>query len=160
MINIKTIRDKLKESNIKITELSFYLGVSRPTLYNLLEMYTNKDYKSLEKKVFDLLTFIDNTKPLTMPILMNYMINNHVSQNVSMDSDDELTKRLKVLQSSNSENDLTKLNFINIVTTSSKLDFIIDDLLSYIENDNNHTVDGFIKTININKGDKKNAKIL
>lgn len=151
---MKTLRDKLRDSNIKITELSYYLGVSRPTLYNFLDMYINKDYSSLEKKVFDVFKFIDDSKNLTSPILVNYMISKKVSDNVSIIREiDQVEEELRRLKQSELMKDKIKYNFIENVITTNKVDFIIEDLIDFIECSSDYTFEMFIKH-SLNKGDK------
>lgn len=151
---MKTIRDKLRESNIKITELSYYLGVSRPTLYNFLEMYINKEYSSLEKKVFDVFKFIDDTKVLTSPILVNYMIRNNVSDNVAVTKDiDHVEEELRRLKMSELKKDKMRYAFIEKVLTTNKVDFIIEEVMEFIEDSSDYRLETFIKHL-INKGEK------
>jgi hypothetical protein len=150
---MKTIRDKLKDANIKITELSFYLGVSRPTLYSFIEMYSQKDYLSLEKRVYDLFTFVDNTKPLSYAILLNYMINNQISKNVMMNDDNDIIRIFRSLKDSNSDWDKMKYQFLEIILNSEKLDYIIEPIMQYNKSTKNPSIEGFIKYTNKKKGE-------
>jgi hypothetical protein len=150
---MKTIRDKMKDANLKITELSFYLGVSRPTLYNFIDLYIQKEYQSLEKRVYDLLTFIDNTKPLSNAIVLNYMINNQISKNVIMSDDNSVVRDLRSLQNSDSSQDKLKYKIVEKIIKTDDLDFIIEPLDEYSTSSKKSSIDGFIKYINKKKGE-------
>ena len=45
------MRAKLKALELRLTELSTYLGFSRPTLYKFLDDYENKEFKNIDFKV-------------------------------------------------------------------------------------------------------------
>lgn len=71
-----TLRDKLKDINLRLVELANYLDISRPTMYKYLESYEQRDYSKIDKVTFDLFSYIDSTQDLTKPAVMNYLINN------------------------------------------------------------------------------------
>ena len=54
-----TVRDKLKEINLRLVELANYLNISRPTIYKYLESYEQRDYSKIDKVTFDLFSYID-----------------------------------------------------------------------------------------------------
>ena len=76
-----TVRDKLKEINLRLVELANYLKISRPTMYKHLENYENRDFSKIDKITYDLFSYIDSTKDLTKPAVMNYLINKIVPAN-------------------------------------------------------------------------------
>lgn len=155
---MKNIRDKLKDANIRITELAFYLDISRPTLYNFLELYINDEHDKLEKKIYDLFTFIDNKKPLTNPILMNYLIANEISENVQViENESELIRSIKKIQKSKSSNHLKKVKLIETIVLSNKIDFLIEELFEYINTTEPTSIEEFKKFLEKKEGERKNG---
>lgn len=54
------IKDRLRELNIKLTELSDYVKVSRPTLYKYIESYEKEDFKNVRPDVLGLFRYLEN----------------------------------------------------------------------------------------------------
>jgi len=103
-------------------------------MYHFLELYSLKQYPELEKKVYDLLTFIDNTKPLNSAIVINYMINNRISSNVSLENqNDEFIDRYTRLQSSQSNDDHLRIKLANALLMSDDSNEIVEPLMELIE---------------------------
>lgn len=67
--------DKLKDLGIRITELSTYLRISRPTLYKYIESYENKDYKNIDHYTYTVLKFINKKEIITKLQVIDYIIN-------------------------------------------------------------------------------------
>ncbi|BCR36670.1 hypothetical protein [Mariniplasma anaerobium] len=96
------MRDKLKLLGLRLTELSDYLGFSRPTLYKYLEDYENKKYKAIDYKVKTVFDFIMKKKTLSKIEVINYIIDlNGDKKESNLDKlfkeikdDDILTKRI------------------------------------------------------------------
>lgn len=87
------MREKLKTLGLKLTELSNYLGYSRPTLYKYLEDYEKKQYKQINfrvKKVFD---FIMKKRTLSKIEVINYIL--QLDSEVDKTSFDILVEELK-----------------------------------------------------------------
>lgn len=131
------IREKLKFNNIRITELAYYLEISRPTLYTYLELYENKEYSKMEKRFYDVFKYIDETKDMSKPQLINYMINNKTSSTVSVEIDKKelINQIIELSQKTKQEKD-DLLIIISSLVTTTKLDFLIKDLVDLIENNN------------------------
>lgn len=70
------MREKLKDLNIRITELSDYLGVSRPTLYKFLGFYEKGKYKNINKNILKLFRYIDQTPDIGKANVIAYILNN------------------------------------------------------------------------------------
>lgn len=68
------MREKLKSLNIRLTELSDYLGFSRPTLYKYLEDYENKKFKSIDFRVRKVFDYILKKKTLSKIEVINFII--------------------------------------------------------------------------------------
>ena len=54
------MKDRMRDLNIKMTELSEYLKVSRPTLYKYIESYESGDLNSIPDKVVSIFKLIDD----------------------------------------------------------------------------------------------------
>ncbi len=68
------MREKLKNLGIRLTELSNYLGCSRPTLYKYLEDYENRNYKNIDSKVRKVFDLIIKKKTLSKIEVINFII--------------------------------------------------------------------------------------
>lgn len=75
-----TVREKLRELNVRLVEIATYLSLSRPTIYKYLEMYEAKEFSKIDKVTYDLFYYIDATDNLTKPALMNYLITHFAPQ--------------------------------------------------------------------------------
>ena len=70
------MREKLKELNIRITELSDYTSLSRPTLYKFLGFYEKGRYKNINDNVLRLFKYIDGTPNIGKANVIAYIVNN------------------------------------------------------------------------------------
>lgn len=52
------LKEMLKKLDIKITELSDYLKISRPTLYKFIDYYDKNNTKQMDKRLVDLFNYI------------------------------------------------------------------------------------------------------
>lgn len=67
------MKDRLRELNIKLTELSDYVGISRPTLYKYIESYDGGDFGSIRTEVLELFRYLD-TPGIRKEQALTYMI--------------------------------------------------------------------------------------
>ncbi len=96
------MREKLKQLNIRLTELANYLSLSRPTLYKYLEEYEKKKYKDIDIKTRKILDFIKKKTTVSKIAVMNYIINQLEDNKPSeirklcdaIDKEEELTNSL------------------------------------------------------------------
>ena len=70
------IRTRLKELNIKITELADYLQISRPTLYNFIMSYDDEDRAGIPSGICDLFKYIEKSELIDKRNVVNYIIQN------------------------------------------------------------------------------------
>jgi len=54
------MKDRMRELNIKMTELSDYMKVSRPTLYKYIDSYENGNLSGIPERVTGLFRLIDS----------------------------------------------------------------------------------------------------
>lgn len=123
------IREKLKVSQVRLVELASYLDVSRPTLYRYLELYEQKEYNEIDKRCYDLFSFMDKTRNLTRPVVMDYLINKILPIEASSDYDVETIASVRKLVLSQTEIDVKKTRLIRILSMTEKLDGVLDDLI-------------------------------
>lgn len=142
------LRDKIKATQMRLVELASYLNVSRPTLYRYLELYENKEYNEIDKKCFDLFSFIDNAKSLKRPLLMDYLINKVLPVESTGISDVEILSNVRKLSLSHNDLDIKKMNAIEILASSSKFDEILDFLLAISKTKTKITVETVKKIVN------------
>lgn len=115
------VREKLKSIKIRLNELALYLNVSRPTLYKYLELYENKEIDKIDKKTYDLFKYIESTRGLTKPILMDHLYNEYLVL-----SDDSLISDIKDLMNKNNELNEKKIQIIKIVLKYKNLKEVIE----------------------------------
>lgn len=124
-----SLRNKLKDSQMRLVELSTYMDISRPTLYKYLEAYELKDYHSIEKKCLDLFSFIDNSKNPTRPIIMDYLIHKVLPVETIPGSSPEILSNVRKMSESPKELDQKKMKIIELLSSSTLLDENVDSIL-------------------------------
>lgn len=71
------LKEMLKKLDIKITELSDYLKISRPTLYKFIDYYDKNNTKQMDKRLVDLFNYIKkNIDLIEKRNVINYIFNN------------------------------------------------------------------------------------
>lgn len=122
------IKERLKEIELKITDLSDYLKISRPTLYKFIEAYDSKDYASINKHVFGLFSYIDKNPLVGKKATINYILTNLVDEKeLGEEQDNSLFNQLKktILNAPDSK----KTQFLKILVTKTDYDDICDYLV-------------------------------
>ena len=116
------MREKLRELDIRLTELAEYLQISRPTLYKFIDMYDNKRYRSIDKDVLGLFKYIDETPDIGKKNVMSFIIHNITRANDGAERDliQIVTKYL-----SESDPPKEKIDFIKNVIRTDGLDGVI-----------------------------------
>lgn len=110
------MRTKLKSLEIRLTELSTYLGFSRPTLYKFLDDYERKDFKNIDFKVKVIFDFIMQKSTSSKIEVINKIIELN-RQNESHGSIDDFIEKLR--------SDSDTLQLINIVIEQNGIDSIL-----------------------------------
>ncbi|MBO8426070.1 MAG: hypothetical protein IAC61_01970 [Firmicutes bacterium] len=70
------IRERLHELDVKITELSDYLQISRTTLYKFIEDYDAGKKKSINPKVVSLFDYVLDNDLIDKKNVINYILSN------------------------------------------------------------------------------------
>ena len=123
------LRDRLKELDLKITELAEYLQVSRPTMYKFIEYYDACEYDLINKKILKLFNYIMENELIGKKNVINYILTHLVEIKEMGNSDEiELMKKIKKILISNY--DSKKGQFLNIIISTS----CFDDIISYLVN--------------------------
>lgn len=68
------LQQRLRELEIKITELSEYLQISRPTLYKFIACYDGKKFNSIDKNILALFNYIDENELIGKKNVINYIL--------------------------------------------------------------------------------------
>ena len=118
------LRDRLKELDLKITELADYLQLSRPTMYKFIECYDNKEFSSINKNVLKLFNYINENELVGKKNVVNYILNNLVKVDDMNEADElEVVKNVRNLLMSNPES--KKGQFITYCMTTDSFDSIM-----------------------------------
>ena len=119
------MREKLREMDLRITELCDYLHFSRPTMYRFIDNYEAKKYRGVDRGVLALFRYIDGTPNIGKKNVISYIINN-VNTDTDDDSESHLIKAVKKYESGKSVFDY-KTDFLIKIASSSEF----DDLIRY-----------------------------
>ena len=68
------LQQRLREFEIKITELSEYLQISRPTLYKFISCYDGKKFNLIDKEILALFNYIDENELIGKKNVINYIL--------------------------------------------------------------------------------------
>lgn len=121
------IKERLKDIELKITELSDYLQISRPTMYKFIEAYDSGDNSTVNKNVLKLFKYIDENPLIGKKSVVSYILTNLVEEKELGDSsENRLYNQIKRYIIANPES--TKTQFIEL--TIQKTDF--DDAIKYL----------------------------
>ena len=112
------IRERLKEIDFKLTDLSEYLKISRPTLYKFIDLYDKKNYESINNYVLSLFKYIDENPLVGKKSSINYILTNLVDEKeLGTETDVSLFMQIKKLIIS--EPDSSKAKFLELLVKKS-----------------------------------------
>jgi len=120
------MKARMRELNIKMTELSEYIKVSRPTLYKYIESYEEGDYESIPNRVVSLFKVMERPEA-TKEQVISYIISSF-NEDDGTDSAEAVRRYLSDPSSSP-----TKVEFLQKVATTDCLDSIIPYLNDCID---------------------------
>ena len=120
------MKDRMRDLNIKMTELSEYLKVSRPTLYKYIESYETGDLKSVPDKVVSIFRLMDEPDS-TKEQVVSFVISAFSGSDVS---DTRETVR-RYLSDPSASSD--KIEMMYRLSTSDSLDSVIPYLNNCME---------------------------
>ena len=115
------MKDRMRELNIKMTELSEYIDVSRPTLYKYIDSYENGDLSSIPDRVVSLFRTME-TPGITKEQVVSFTITTFSKNDVT--DDKEVIRRYLIDPSASPE----KVELMQKLATTDCL----DDLVPYL----------------------------
>ena len=121
------MREKIRELDIRLTELADYLKISRSSLYNYLEYYEAKDKKAIPADILKLFQYIDKSKTISKEMVMNYIMT-HFSVIEGRSTRDDV-----ILFLNSVEDDNFKLAFIEKLVKTEYMDSLIPYLTKCFE---------------------------
>lgn len=129
------IKERLKDVEIRLTDLAEYLQISRPTMYKFIEYYDEGEYSLINKKVKKLFDYITENKLAGKNNVINYIMTNLVEvDELGEKKDDSFHKKLKSFVVENSES--SKVFLIKELISKQKYNYIAD--LAVVLNDKDH----------------------
>lgn len=118
------IRKRLKELDIKITELANYLQLSRTTMYKFIDLYDTDDKNGINRRVLRLFDYINENDLIDKRNVINYILTNLVSTK-EMEDESKLLP-MKIIRQYILENPASeKSRFIQDCCSKSSYDTII-----------------------------------
>ncbi len=118
------IRERLHELDLKITELSDYLQISRTTLYKFIEDYDTGKKKTVNPKVVSLFYYITNNELIDKKNVINFIFTNLTTvDNMDSAKNASVTETIKNYVSQNPESEKTR--FMYECSTKSSYDTMI-----------------------------------
>ena len=88
------MREKMKEMDIRITELCDYLHFSRPTMYRFIDNYEAGKYRGIDRGVLSLFRYIDETPNIGKKNVISFILTNNMVQD-NQDDESKLSKSVK-----------------------------------------------------------------
>lgn len=123
------IKDKLKELDIKITELAKYLQISRPTMYKYIECYDLGQEELVDKQIAKLFDYISKNDLIDKVNVINFILTSiNGNNNVVTNKSNKFIKSVDSLYQKDPNS--KKIKFIKKIITTDKFNVVIDYLLS------------------------------
>lgn len=121
------IKERLKDIDIKITELSDYLQISRPTMYKFIDAYDEGHRSIINKHVLKLFKYIDENPLIGKKTVVSYILTNLAEEKELGDtSENRIYNHIKRYIIANPES--VKSQFIELII--QKTDY--DDAIRYL----------------------------
>lgn len=125
------IRQRLKDMELKITDLADYLQITRPTLYKFIDMYDSNEFDAINKKVLRLFNYIEKNTLAGKKVVINYILTNLVDvKELGDKKEKEIYAKVKKYLIECPESSKTK--FIEYIIQKNEFDEIIDYLIEII----------------------------
>lgn len=122
------IRERLKDMDIKLTELANYVGVSRPTMYKFIEAYENDNKELINASLLKLFDYISNNELIGKNNVIAYILNNLTKpKEADIDEVNQIIDSVKQYVRNNPSSEKTQ--FITKCTSSNDFDIAIHYLM-------------------------------
>lgn len=79
------LRERLKDMELRITELADYLQISRPTMYKFIEYYDMSKFDAINKNVLALFNYIEENELAGKKNVVNYILTHLVKVDEASD---------------------------------------------------------------------------
>lgn len=125
------IKERLKELDIKITELANYLQISRPTMYKYIELYDIGKKKEVDKQVVKLFDYISTNDLIDKVNVINFIISKLIKNNNSCtlaNKNFDFINKIKDIYEEDANN--IKIKFIKRILKNSDYDVVMNYLLN------------------------------
>ena len=122
----KLLREKIRDLDLRISDLAEYLKISRPTLYKYIDMYEEGNRGTIDTKILNLFDYMQNSKNIGNSNVIYYIMNNIIENSNTNNSEED--KRMKIKSLLKTENK-TKEDFIYMLTEDNFFDPILDYLM-------------------------------
>ena len=121
------LREKLKNLDLKITELAEYMQISRPTMYKFIECYDNHDFSQINPKVLKLFNYINEQELIGKRNVVNFILTQ--LSDVEADEDEGEHEAVKIIKNQLTTNPAAKKSqFYTLCATGD----CFDDLITYL----------------------------
>ena len=121
------LRERIKQMDIKVTELSDYLQVSRPTMYKFIEYYDEQSFDLINRKVLKLFNYISENEFIGKKTVISYILNNLVELKPIGEKND-VTVINKLRKNIVENPDSKKSKFLEMCVTTT----FFDELINYL----------------------------
>ena len=121
------LRDKLRDMDLKITELAEYLKITRPTLYKFIEDYDNNNRGPINKNVLKLFDYINNNNLVGKKTVLSFIFNNFVIEK-EMSSCEDINRINKIKKYVTENISTEKTKFIELIISKTDYDLVIQYL--------------------------------
>jgi len=121
------LRERIKQMDLKVTELSDYLQVSRPTMYKFIEYYDEQNFDLINRKVLKLFNYISENEFIGKKTVISYILNNLVELKPMGEKNDvAVINKLRKNIVENPESKKSKFLEMCVTTT------FFDELINYL----------------------------
>ncbi len=118
------LKERLKEIDLRITELADYLQISRPTMYKFIDYYDTRNFDLINRKVLRLFNYITENELAGKKNVVNYILTNLVEiKELGSDEEQDTLKKVRKFLASNPIS--KKCQFIDICTQTDAYDDIV-----------------------------------
>lgn len=118
------LRKRLKEMELRLTELCDYMQVSRPTMYKYMESYDKKDFDEISSDVLKVFNYIAENKLAGKKNVVSFILNDVIAVK---GEDDKTINVIKKYIDNNPTSEKSK--FFELIARSDNYDPIIHYLL-------------------------------
>ena len=118
------LRERMREMDLRVTELSDYLQVSRPTMYKFIEYYDEQKFELINKKVLKLFNYISENEFIGKKTVISYILN-HLAEIKPLGDKSEISVITKLKKHFVENPESKKSKFLEICVTTTYFDDII-----------------------------------